>query len=144
MNIFCEHCGQRYAVPEKLGGKQVKCKKCAALITIPRVVSEPDPAPSDDPLRGFFEQELPSEDAAQAVHQATIRTKTRSPRAANIFSFNTVFSLLRGLMSAFLHKPLLTYWAMVPAAFLVAVFWGWPGCGGWACFGVPSVDSSAP
>ncbi len=39
----CSSCGKHYAFEEKLAGKGVKCKNCAAVIAIP---SAPVPLPS--------------------------------------------------------------------------------------------------
>src|SRR5262249_30843851 len=49
--LKCDQCGKRYAVPEEMAGKSVKCKACRQVLRVPSPVAPPPasaPAPGLD------------------------------------------------------------------------------------------------
>ncbi len=74
--VVCGSCGKRYAAPEKLAGKQVKCHQCGATVEVPAVEvpaveAEPEPLePLGDPFADMPEADLT---AGETVSRAATR-----------------------------------------------------------------------
>jgi len=59
--VACGQCGKRYAAPEELAGKRLKCPQCGATVDVPvGEVNIESSAPWRDPLADLLDEELTS------------------------------------------------------------------------------------
>ena len=126
LRISCPHCTQHYRVPDELGGKQFKCKKCGGRISIPKIDVAPEMAPLSNPLGSLFDDELPpaalSEHGSGAPLPAPPMFKTRGSGSSSVL---TSFQGLGGFLWTAMHKtPLKFLWfANLVAAPTIFILW---------------------
>lgn len=125
LRVSCPHCTQHYRVPDELGGKQMKCKKCGGRIGIAKIDVAAELAPLGDSRGSLFDQELPP----PAFSGLESGVPTAAPQTFNArgFSSSSVFVPFLGVAGFFwtlIHKtPIRFLWltnlAAVTAAFVL-------------------------
>lgn len=77
IEVCCSICTKRFAAPERLAGKRVKCPLCGNPIDVPSLNS-----PGDDPLAGFSEEDLTAGPALAGLTPPPSRAPSSRPTAA--------------------------------------------------------------
>lgn len=81
IEVCCGVCAKRFAAPERLAGKRVKCPVCGGAIDVPAL--EPLDALADDPLAGFSEQDLTAGPALAGLTPPPTRPPSSQPAPAS-------------------------------------------------------------
>jgi hypothetical protein len=80
--IQCQACGQRYQAQDSLAGKQIKCKKCGAVIAVPALVHTHVPAESDFRVVDLLDDIRPARAQARESAPGASSNEAANPYAA--------------------------------------------------------------